>query len=161
MLNLVQSCKDVFLCWQRFGSIGEYHETFLSTLEVSAAAGARIGYSVSSTNMVLSEQGLDPYGNVDDDKREASAEEGERRFLAALFFSGLSDLKYKELKDSVHNSYLAGVDGLPRSYDAVLRLAVSSSTAVRKRKAWHSPARERRNNWPSRPKARRQQRRKN
>ena len=38
-------------------------------------------------------------------------------------FSGLADSKYKELKDNLHNSYLAGVDSLPRSYDTVLRLA--------------------------------------
>ena len=95
----------------------------MSTLEVYAAAGARIGYSISGTNMVLEEQGPDPFGNVGDDKREAAAKEGERRFLAALLFPGLLDIKYKELKDSVHNSYLAGVDGLPLSYNAVLRLA--------------------------------------
>ena len=64
MLNLVQASKDVFLCWQRFMPIGTYHETFLSTPEVSAAAGARIGYSVASMNMVLEEQGTDPYGNI-------------------------------------------------------------------------------------------------
>ena len=55
MLNLVQACKDVFFCWQKFMPIGTYHDTFLSTLEVSAAAGARIGYNVSGMNMVLEE----------------------------------------------------------------------------------------------------------
>ena len=123
MMNLVQVSKDVFLCWQRFMQIGTYHETFLSTLKVSAAAGARIGYSVSRTKMVLEEQGTDPYGNINEQTKGDAAEEGEYCLLAALFLSGLSDSKYKELKDNVHNSYLAGVDSLPRSYDAVLILA--------------------------------------
>ena len=62
MLNLVQASKDVFLCWKRFIPIGTYHETVLYILEVSTAAGARIGYIVASMNMVLEEQGTDPYG---------------------------------------------------------------------------------------------------
>ena len=133
MLNLVQASKDVFLCWQRFMPIGTYREIFLSTLKVSAAAGARIGYSIASMNMVLEEQGTDPYGNINEQTKGAAAEEGERRFLAALFFSGLADIKCKELKDNVHNSYLADVDSLPHSYDAVLQLADGfKSIAVRK-----------------------------
>ena len=51
--------------------------------------------------------------------------EGEKRFCAAMFFSGLSDHTYGELKDNVHNSYLAGVDILPQTYDAVLHMADS------------------------------------
>ena len=123
MLNLVQTCKDVFLCWQKFMPIGKYHETFLSTLEVSAAAEARIGYSVAGMNMVLEEQGIDPYGIIDEQRKGAAAEEGERRFPADLFLSGLADSKYKQLKENVHTSYLAGMDSLPHSYNAVLRLA--------------------------------------
>ena len=122
ILNLVQANKAVFLCWQRFMPIVTYHETFLCTLEVSAEAGLRSGYSVASMNMVLEEQRTDPYGNIDEQTKGAAAKEGERRFLAALFFSGLSDSKYKELKYNVYNSYLDGVDSLPRSYNAVLRL---------------------------------------
>ena len=102
--------------------IGTYHEIFLSTLEVSAAVGSMIGYSVASMNVVLEEQGIEPYGTINEQKKCATSEEGERRFLAALFFSGLADSKYKELKDNVHNRYLAVVDSLPRSYNAVLRL---------------------------------------
>ena len=75
---MVQASKDVFLCWQSFMPIGTYHETFLSTLEVSAAAGARIGYSVASMNMVLEEQWTDPYGNIDEQMNGAASEEGER-----------------------------------------------------------------------------------
>ena len=75
--------------------IGTYHEIFMYTLEVSAAVGARIGYSVPSMHMVIEEQGTDPYGNIDEQTKEAVAEEGECRFLAALFFSGLADIKYR------------------------------------------------------------------
>ena len=123
MLNLVQACKDVFLCWKKFMPIGTYHETFLSTLEVSAASGARIGYIVYGMNMMLEEQGIEPYGIIDEQRKGAAAKEGELRFPAAQFFSGLADSKYKELKDNVLNSYLDGVDSLPHSYYAVLQLA--------------------------------------
>ena len=95
----------------------------MSTLKVSAAAGVRNGYIVAGTNMVLEEQVIDPYGNIDEQTKGAAAEEGEHCFLDAIFFSGLADSKYKELKDNVHNSYLAGMDSLTGSYDAVLRLA--------------------------------------
>ena len=76
-------------------SIGTYHETFLSTLEVSVAAGAKIGYSVAGMNMVLEEQGIGPYGIIDEQRKGAAAEEGEPCFLAALFLSDLADIKYK------------------------------------------------------------------
>ena len=54
--------------------IGTHHETFLSTLEVSASAGVRIGYSLAGMNMVLEEQGIDPYGNIDEQRKGAAAE---------------------------------------------------------------------------------------
>ena len=37
-----------------------------------------------------------------------------------MFFSGLLDHKYGELKDNVHKNYLAGVNIIPQTYDAVL-----------------------------------------
>ena len=42
--------------------------------------------------------------------------EGEKLFRAAIFFYGLSDYKYGELKDNFHNSYLVGVDIIPQTY---------------------------------------------
>ena len=36
-------------------------------------------------NMVLEEQGIEPYGIIDEHKKGAAAEEGERSFIAALF----------------------------------------------------------------------------
>ena len=44
-------------------------------------------------NMVLEEQGIDPYGIIDEQRKGAAAEGGECRFLAALFFSILADSK--------------------------------------------------------------------
>ena len=66
-------------------SIGTYHETFLSTLEVSAASGARIDYSVAGMNMLLEEKWVDPYGNIDEQTKGGVYKEGEHRFLATLF----------------------------------------------------------------------------
>ena len=37
-------------------------------------------------NMVLEEQGIDLYGNINEQMKGAASEEGERRFVAALFF---------------------------------------------------------------------------
>ena len=46
-------------------------------------------------NMVLEEQGIEPYGIIDEKSKGAAAEEGEPCFLAALFLSDLADIKYK------------------------------------------------------------------
>ena len=48
----------------------------MSTLDISAVAGAIIGYSVASMNIVLEEQGTDPYGNIDEQTKGAAVEEG-------------------------------------------------------------------------------------
>ena len=84
-----------------------------------------IGRDVAISNIFLKEWGLDTSdsGSITEEKRDAVFAEGEKRFRAAIFFSGISDHKYGELKENVHNSYLIGVSILPQSYGALLRIA--------------------------------------
>ena len=127
MLNLVQVTKETCMCCQQRDSVGTHHERFLATLEVAEAADIMIVRDVSTDNIVLKEWGLetsDP-GIITKEKQEAAFAEGEKHFRAAMFFSGLSDHKYGEMKDNVHNSYLAGVNILPHTYDDVLRMVDS------------------------------------
>ena len=125
MLNIVQATKYAYMFWQQRDSVATYHEHFLATLEVAEAVDSMIVRDVATTNIFIVEWGLDTSnsGSITEEKQTAAFAEGEKRFRAAMFFSGISDHKYGELKDNVHNSYLAGVDILPQTYNAVLRMA--------------------------------------
>ena len=125
MLNILQATKDAYMCWQQIYLVGTYHECFLATLKVTEAVNIMIGRNVATANIILNEWGLDTSdsGSITEVKHEAAFAEGEKRFCAAMFFYSLLDHKYGELKDNVHNSYLAGVDIILQSYDAVLHMA--------------------------------------
>ena len=84
-------------------------------LKFAESVDSMIGRDVATAKIVLKEWGLDTLypGSVTEGKREAAFAEGEKRFRMAMFFSCLSYHKYGELKDNVHNSYLAGVNILP------------------------------------------------
>ena len=46
------------------------------------------------------------------------------RYLAALFFAGLDNARYSQLKQDVHNKWLVtGKDDAPRMYNQVMCLA--------------------------------------
>ena len=48
--------------------------------------------------------------------------EAHRRYLAALFFHGLSNESHHELKEKVHNNALMGSNTVPHTYKKVLQL---------------------------------------
>ena len=54
---------------------------------------------------------------------QSASTEAQRRYLAAIFFQGLSNESHKELKKKIHNDAITGSDTLPRTYDKVLQLA--------------------------------------
>ena len=122
MLNILKATKDAYMCWKQRDSFATYYERFLETLEVVEAVNSIIGRNIATDNIVLKEWGLDTSdpGRITEGKRAEAFAEGEKRFRAAMFFSGLSDHKYGELKDNVHNSYLAVVDIRPQMYYSVL-----------------------------------------
>ncbi len=51
-----------------------------------------------------------------------AAAEAQRRYLAALFFHGLSNKAHKDLKKKIHNNALTGSNTAPHTYDKVLQL---------------------------------------
>ena len=172
MLNIVQAPKYDFMCWQQRDSVWTYHERFLATVEVAEAVYSMIGRDVSTSNIVLKEWSLETSdsGCITEEKWEAAFEEGEKRFRGTMFFSGISDHKYGELKENVKNSYLEGVNILLHTYDSVVHMADGFKTSTtcqhysgeeQKDKdgmAFVSPAELKEKivqEWPSRPKARR------
>jgi hypothetical protein len=54
---------------------------------------------------------------------QAASTKAQRRYLAAIFFQGLSNKSQKELKKKIHNDAITGSDTVPRTYDKVLQLA--------------------------------------
>ena len=59
-----------------------------------------------------------------EERLEAALKEGATRFKAALLFSGLNNKPYGELKRRVNNDFLAGIDTVPKTEDAVIRRAL-------------------------------------
>ena len=51
-------------------------------------------------------------------------EHGQTRYLAALFFAGLDNARYSQLKQDIHNKWLVtGKDDVPRTDNKVMCLA--------------------------------------
>jgi hypothetical protein len=53
---------------------------------------------------------------------KTAATEAQCRYLAAVFFHGLSNNAHKELKKKILNDALTGSDSVPQTYDKVLQL---------------------------------------
>ncbi len=59
-----------------------------------------------------------------DNKKTKLIMYGQTRYLAALFFAGLNNARYSQLKKAIHNKWLViGKDDVPRMYDQVICLA--------------------------------------
>ena len=75
---------------------------------------------------MCAEQGLEVYSLAAEeytDKRQEDENEAAQRYLAVLFFDGLSNIKFNALKTDISNQALQGEIFVPRTYDQVLKLA--------------------------------------
>jgi hypothetical protein len=66
-------------------------------------------------------------------KYQAAATEARHRYLAALFFHGLSNNAHRDLKKKVHNNALTGSDTVPCTYKKVLQLADQYKSSYQQR----------------------------
>jgi hypothetical protein len=64
---------------------------------------------------------LDITSNLPD--YQMAAAKAQQRYLAVLFFHGLSNKAHRDLKKKIHNDALTGSDMVPHTYDKVLQLA--------------------------------------
>jgi hypothetical protein len=64
---------------------------------------------------------------------QLSATKAQRRYLAALFFHGLSNKAHRDLKKKIHNNALTGSDTVPCTYDRVLQLADQYKSSYQQR----------------------------
>jgi hypothetical protein len=128
ILDLVQMDKDMFLVHQApTEPLSSYLSKFKGTVDVvelldgspwSHPAATKIVYDkiYSSSNYKTNKN-----SNLTD--YQAAAAKAQRRYLAALFFHGLSNKAYRDLKKKIHNNALTGSNTVPRTYDKVLQLA--------------------------------------
>ncbi len=66
-------------------------------------------------------------------KYQATLTETQRRYLAALFFHGLSNEAHWDLKKKVHNNTLMGSNTIPCTYNKVLQLADEYKSSYQQR----------------------------
>jgi hypothetical protein len=128
ILDLVQMDKDMFLVHQApTKPLSSYLSKFKGTVDVvelldgspwSHLAAKKIVYDkiYSSSNYKT-----DKNSNLTD--YQVAAAEAQRRYLAALFFHGLSNKVYTDLKKKIHNDALTGSNMVPCTYNKVLQLA--------------------------------------
>jgi hypothetical protein len=64
---------------------------------------------------------------------QVAAAKAQRRYLAALFFHGLSNKAHRDLKKKIHNNALMRSDMVPHTYNKVLQLADQYKSSYQQR----------------------------
>ena len=129
MLDVVRADKELMLCIQsEHMSLTSYLAEFKARVEVIKGAGGKPGLHDAAIKLVCDEKGLtldalNASGADAANKKAEVEKEATSRYLAALLFDGLSNVKYAELKTDIANQALQGKDAVPKSYDMVLKLA--------------------------------------
>ncbi len=128
ILDLVQMDKDMFLVHQApTKPLSSYLSKLKGAVDVvkssdgspwSHPAATKIVY-----NKIYSSRNYKTDKNSNSTNYQAAAAESQRRYLAALFFHGLSNKAHRDLKKKIHNDTLMGSDTVPHTYDKVLQLA--------------------------------------
>ena len=129
MLDVVGADKELMLCIQSdHMSLTSYLAEFKARVEVIKGPGGKPGLYDATIKLVCDEKGLtldalNASGADAANKKAEVEKEATSRYLAALLFDGLSNVKYAELKTDIANQALQGKDAVPKSYDMVLKLA--------------------------------------
>ena len=114
MLDVVRADKELMLCIQsEHMSLTSYLAEFKARVEVIKGAGGKPGLHDAAIKLVCDEKGLTldalNASGADAANRKAEVEkEATNRYLAALLFDGLSNVKYDDLKTDIANQALQG-----------------------------------------------------
>jgi len=105
-----------------------YLAQFKARVEVIKGAGVKPCLHDAAIKLVCDEKGLtldalNASGADAANKKTDIEKEATNRYLAALLFDGLSNVKYAEPKTGIANQALQGNNAVPKSYDMVLKLA--------------------------------------
>ncbi len=128
IFDLVRMDKDMFLVHQApTKTLSSYLSKFKGAVDVVESSDGSPWSHPAATKIVYDK--IYSSSNYKTDKNsnstdyQAAAVKAQRRYLAALFFHGLSNEAHRDLKKKIHNNALTGSDTVPRTYDKVLQLA--------------------------------------
>jgi len=128
MLSLVEATKNLYLCFQRREwTLDGYATEFKARVQACEALGLSIGLDDGIVEAVAADEepSLD-WETIKDDSAKYTKYAGlaEKRFQAALLFSGLNAEAYGTLKNTVKNAWTtSGINSLPKTTADVIKMA--------------------------------------
>jgi hypothetical protein len=128
ILDLIQMDKDMFLIHQASTKpLSSYLSKFKGAVNVVESSDGSPWSHPAATKIVQDKIYSSSNYKMDNDSNstnyQAAATKAQRRYLAVLFFHGLSNKAHRDLKKKIHNDALTESDMVPRTYDKVLQLA--------------------------------------
>jgi hypothetical protein len=138
ILDLICIDKDMFLIHQAPTKLlSSYLAKFKGAIDVVESLNGSLWSHPAATKIVFDKL-YDP-AHLTSAKANTSSEyqlaatEVQRRYLATLFFHGLSNEVHRDLKKKIHNNALTGSDTVPCTYDKVLQLADQYKSSYQQR----------------------------
>ena len=120
ILDLVRMDKDMFLVHQAPTELlSSYLSKFKGAVNVVDSSDGS-PWSHPAATKIASDESNDPADLTsakasNSSEYQMAATEAKRRYLAALFFHGLSNKAHRDLKKKIHNDALTGSDTVPRT----------------------------------------------
>ena len=106
VIAMVQSDKRLFIFFQRTNQKNsEYLKEFKALVEVIETYDGQVGEHPGLMKMSLTEVSLD-VGTASDDKKTSAKKKGKDKYIACLFLVGADNVRYRQLKIDLDNSFL-------------------------------------------------------
>jgi hypothetical protein len=149
ILDLIRMDKDMFLVHQApTEPLSSYLSKFKGAVDVVKSLDGSPWSHPAATKIVFDElyspsnYALDKTSNLPN--YQTAVAEAQRRYLAALFFHGLSNEAHRDPKKKIHNDALTGSGTVLRTYYKVLQLADQYKSSYHQRptrrwqtRGWH------------------------
>jgi hypothetical protein len=138
ILDLVRMDKDMFLIHQAPTELlSSYLAKFKGAVDVVESSNGS-PWSHSAATKIVFDELYDPADLAlakanTSSEYQLAATEAQWRYLAALFFHGLSNKAHRDLKKKIHTNALTGSNTVPRTYDKVLQLADQYKSSYQRR----------------------------
>jgi hypothetical protein len=144
ILELVRMDKDMFLVHQAPTELlSSYLSKFKGAIDVVESSNGSPWSHPAATKIVFNKSNnpadLTLAKASNSSEYQIAATKAQRRYLAVLFFHGLSNKAHRDLKKKIHNDALTGSDTVPCTYDKVLQLANQYKSSYQQ----HNPGGER------------------
>ncbi len=139
ILDLVRIDKEVFLVHQGPTKLlSSYLSQFKGAIDVVKSSDGTPWTHLAASKIVFDKI----YGSLptfasakasNSSDYQAAVTKAQHRYLAALFFHGLSNKAHRDLKKKVHNDALTGLDTVPCTYYKVFQLADQYKSSYQQR----------------------------